>query len=215
MIKKFSALTAVALAAVISIGSPLAASATTFDVAGQALDFSHGDNDGWNYVVDDFITYTNVVTIGSQQIDARLTVTDETNVDDMSAINDSTSGPLSTWILFARPAGSISYKIEFFLAGTNTPAILSNVKLGVQDIDELQYFQADHISESLLSTSPASVLTVQDSTSGVGVPVGQKRFQGEEGSLEQTDEEGWANVVFEDTSEINITVGQGDYTDGE
>jgi|GEM_PF-2337696 len=151
---------------------------TTPCTTGYGNSFPLDDTDEVNFLkATDSLTYTNVATIGGQVIDATVTLTaisgmaeqtflatteaaldrldkcdptapDEARLIEISFDNDSTTG--------VEEEAYFVLGIAFFLGGTSTPAILTNLKLNVEDIDNDQYLEVDNFTSTLLADGRAS-----------------------------------------------------------
>ena len=111
-------------------------SAQTFDVGGRSLNFA-GSGSGSGTSVNSFRNYTNVITINSTQIDARVTLTalSAATVSDL----DSTTNPyaessfLQPTVTISSPGGFATFKVEFFANGQ--PVTLKNFYANTYDLD--------------------------------------------------------------------------------
>ena len=151
---------------------------TTPCTTGYGNSFPLDDTDEVNFLkATDSLTYTNVATIGGQVIDATVTLTsisgmqeqdfsgtdeaaldrldkcdptdpEEAHLIEISFDNDSTSG--------IEEEAYFVLGIAFFLGGTSTPAILTNLKMNVEDIDNDQYLEVDNFTSTLLADGRAS-----------------------------------------------------------
>ena len=140
--------------------------------------FPDADDDEVNFLkATDSLTYTNVATIGGQVIDATVTLTsisgmqeqdfsgtdeaaldrldkcdptdpEEAHLIEIDFDNDSTSG--------IEEEAYFVLDIAFFLGGTSTPATLTNLKMNVVDIDNDQYFEVDNFTSTLLADGRAA-----------------------------------------------------------
>ncbi|MEY3278095.1 MAG: hypothetical protein RLZZ426_581 [Actinomycetota bacterium] len=227
---KFVTLTvAMAVAASGFIATAAPAQATEFDVTGLTFDFKNGTEDiGTNAVVGFSHRYTNVVTVGSQEIDAIITVV---SVDGLDSDDNSSNGPdneidyLDGWdedssqdaginpqidVMNAEsPYGDTTFRLEFVLSGTSTPATLTNVSLYVADIDEYQFAEFSGPQSYELSTETS--LRVKTHSNDSSIPNGTYRFYDwDYTDSESDDEENWASVSYDAFSSIDITVGSFD-----
>lgn len=122
--------------ATLILGTPAFAQ-TGFNLNGQALVFA-GSGTGSGTTVGSFRTYTNIVTIGGQQINGKITLT-ELNGATMSAF-DSTANPYAETNFFqpnltiGTVGGYATFTIDFTDTSGN-PVSLSNLYLNTYDLD--------------------------------------------------------------------------------
>lgn len=104
--------------------------------------------------------------------------------------------------------GFTTFRVDFVAADTNTPVTLTNISIGVVDIDSDQYVQFAGISayEFSSGTSPSTSTELQANE----IPAGSGNWEFKEplgqGS-NSTDEENWVAVEYSSASSITITAG--------
>lgn len=192
----------------------VAAQAITVNLNYAAVAFSNGSTIGSNNpAVGSSYRYSNAATVGSQGIDAIVTLTDKTAAT-ITAIDQGTpsqSAPgsnLNTDTDFTGAGnigGSQTYRIDFVEAGTNTPITLQNVAVVVWDIDAKQYAQFAGITSYKMDSS--SVLTTI-TNNGSTVPAGSYRFHdaGDTNS-NATSQPNWVEVRYAQVNSIQIVLG--------
>lgn len=196
-----------------ALGS-VAAQAITVNLNYAAVAFSNGSTIGNNNpAVGSSYRYSNAATVGSQGIDAIVTLTDKTAAT-ITAIDQGTpsqSAPgsnLNTDTDFTGAnniGGSQTYRIDFVETGTNTPITLQNVAVVVWDIDAKQYAQfAGITSYKMDSTSVLTTITNNGST----VPAGSFRFHdaGDTNS-NATSQPNWVEVRYAEVNSVQIVLG--------
>jgi uncharacterized repeat protein (TIGR02543 family) len=199
--------------ATFSLGS-VAAQAITVNLNYAAVAFSNGSTIGNNDpAVGSSYRYSNAATVGSQGIDAIVTLTDKTDTT-ITAIDQgvpSQSAPgnnLNTDTDFTGAndsGGSQTYRIDFVEANTSTPITLQNVAVVVWDIDAKQFAQFAGISSYKMSSS--SVLTTI-TNNGSTVPAGSYRFH-DAGNTNSsaTSQPNWVEVRYAEVNSIQIVLG--------
>ena len=212
--------------AIASLTVAAPASATTIlDATGKTIKFENVDLNDITGDVGDQILYSNVVEIDGTEVDARVTIVEvteqimDTTVDYFDE-DDADSYPIESRIgIFPddfdpennyTPAdgfeGSMTLKVEFFLAGSVEAVTLENVSFYVKDIDTYQYidvtiptsytFDAETNLEALY---PDDLQEIADGT---------VRFAELNGiSTLSDDQKHWVKVSFNEISSLEYTVG--------
>lgn len=105
--------------------------------------------------------------------------------------------------------GFTTFRIDFVAADTTTPVTLSNISLGVVDIDSNQYVKfagiaAYELSAFVSGLSTATELSATETPSGSGA----WEFKEPSGNSSDSDEEeNWVAVEYSSASSITITAG--------
>lgn len=211
---------AVAASGFVAYTAPAQAT-TSYDVEGLSLDFDNDSplggqaTEGWTR------RYENVITIDGQQIDAIVSAVNTVGLDDdddssdgadnlIGAVDDCCGQDLSPWINVydddSEDFGSLTLRVEFVLAGTNTPVELQNVSIYVTDIDGGQFAEFSGPGSYELSTE--TELTVLTHTDDSSIDNGTIRFA-EQNFYESDseDEPFWAAVKYGSLTSVDITVG--------
>jgi hypothetical protein len=169
--------------------------AVVIDAAHAELSFDNAEDEtiGFNATVGFSHRYSNILTVGSQVIDAVVTVDDVQNIEtyspndpndaitnqlgfldsytDLYATND--LNPTSPkWIILRQrnvyQNGRIPLsrlRIEFFLGNTATPVVLQNFSINSIDIDFMQYVQMTGVMDvTVRSSSPLSIVQIANGT---------------------------------------------------
>jgi gliding motility-associated-like protein len=118
------------------------------DLSGLILVVGTAENVGAEYLK------TNAITINSQVIDAKITITAKSNVSSFTFDNDGSNPErFQSEINSTSSTGSfVDYKLEFFLTGTNTPAALTNFYVTGVDIDGSSSSEKEYIEISNFSS---------------------------------------------------------------
>lgn len=156
--------------------------------------------------------YANAATVGSQGIDAIVTLVSKTDTN-LTVIDQggtpSQSAPannLNSNMTFtgSGTGGSVTYRIDFVEATTNTPITLQNVAIAVWDIDFNQYAQFAGITSYKL----ASNTLLQTLTNTGGIPAGSFRFfDNTNSSSDASDQPNWVEVRYAEINTLQITLG--------
>ena len=185
----------VSLGTVIVAGSLIATTglipsySSSYDVDGQSLSFNSGKLDGSgslvtqadssesagevlgeNTVVGQYVDYYNVITIGGQQIDARVKVTELEDSEgttgtagELEYIDEPDDSPADAnkWINvrldYENGQGNsyVGLQISFFTDLANSPSAvtLQNVKMSTYDLDDYQYVELNNFDRYSVATS--------------------------------------------------------------
>ena len=177
---------------------PASAIIQPIDMTGLTLGFSRGSNTRLNptsgtsfpvptlpYVLPgvngSLNSYPNAVTSNGQSVDVRVTLTAASGMVDFDWMDDnSTSEAGSADYLFdTRPeflptGGAITYRMDFYYAGTTNPVPLENLSIFIGDIDIRQKIEFPGVTSYKMAT--ASPLQVRTNSQDSSVPVGYTRF---------------------------------------
>lgn len=208
---------------VIFMSSTPSYASTNVDVSSGQLNFGadNGTSQTNNIGVGAGLGFSNRYNNVFSGVDAILTVIAVNNIDsddnqangadnliDIVDENDSTTGrSINTRIDITGESptnlqtGSVTYRIDFVQAGTNTAVTLQNIAINVVDIDSNQYVSFSGISAYELSATPATELSV---TSSNGVyefkePLGN--------SSSNSDQENWVLVEYSAANSVTFTMG--------
>jgi uncharacterized repeat protein (TIGR02543 family) len=194
--------------------------------AGAAQAQTVNNNNGWVKFINSAqvtgsnvpYTYANVATIGSQAIDAVLTIANTTSATITSVDQYGTgggsgtlaSGAVEEWInsdlSFSGSGGSVTYHIAFVEHGTSTPITVQNIAISVTDIDHNQYAEFAGVTSYLLSNTTA--LHAQTHSDDASIPAGSYRFWDWNGSNSSAGTQpNWAEVRYESASSLDIVLG--------
>lgn len=186
----------------------------TLDVNGAALNFT-GAGTGTGTSLNSTRTYTNVITIGTEQVDAKVTLTALSNATVSSF--DSTANPYSETHFFqpnisvSSPGGYATFKFEFFDAG-GIPVTLQNVYINTYDLDGAgasasgrQYTDFTNIDAYALSSTSDVTTTVPSAGVTRFVTTVGGNITAATGSDEFNDIR--ARVFYDEFSSISISVG--------
>ena len=223
---------------VLSISMAISAVADTVDVGGESLEFNSGKINGTgslitqpdattasaydigeNLTEDEFVDFYNVVTVGGQQVDARVTVLELVDqegtggtADQIEYLDESDSDPgendylkIQTDYQVGSGNSYAEIRVAFFsdLAGTPEAVTLENIKMSTYDIDSYQYVELDSFDSYSVSTnSTLEVSKVRGSFT---------RFLDTSGSSQsgvESTTKGRATVNFNSASEIVFRVGK-------
>ncbi|MEY3278096.1 MAG: hypothetical protein RLZZ426_582 [Actinomycetota bacterium] len=215
---------AVAASGFIATAAP--AQATEFDVTGLVFDFKNESGDIGEDAIAGFThRYSDVVNVGGQAIDAILTVVSVEGLDwdyeysngadnRMGYVDGSLEDSIEDVIINtqfiimedASPFGQVSYRLEFVLGGTSTPATLTNVHLYVDDIDSYQFadFSTPTSYELASNTNLRALTHADDSTIANGT---YRFYDWDRSKASKEDEENWASVSYDSVSTIDISLG--------
>lgn len=172
---------------------------------GQAAIGSGNPSVGFSYV------YEDAATVGSQGIDAIVTLVNKTDTT-LSVIDQggtpSQSAPAnnlnSSMDFPVSGGGSVTYQIDFVEANTNTPITLQNVAIAVWDIDLNQYAQFAGITSYKL----ASNTLLQTLTNTGGIPAGTFRFfDSTNSNSDASDQPNWVEVRYAEINTLQISLG--------
>lgn len=196
--------------AAFALGST-AAQAITVNLNYAAVAFSNNSDIGVNDpAVGATYRYSNAATVGSQGIDAIVTIIAKTNaaisqVDEGTPSQNAPASNLNTQTTFSTSGGgSQTYRIDFVEAGTNTPITLQNVAIVVWDIDYKQYAQFAGITSYKMDAS--SVLT--PSTNTGSIPAGTYRFHDAGGTNSSASSQpNWVEVRYAEVNTLQIELG--------
>ena len=209
-LKKFvsyAAATAIAVSA-FSVASPAKAT-TVLDATDATIAFLNTDtiyaNPGESQL------YEDVATVDGETLDAVVTVIEEFDdgfIEDLDYYDESDPHePLDIDLFVDGPKGSVSFKIEFFLAGTDTQVTLENLDLNVKDIDTYQYIETENVSGYAFSQD--TVLTALTHADNAEVQADHTRFQELNGlESEFEDQPHWVSIHFNSVTTFNFKVGQ-------
>lgn len=223
---------------VMSVSIATSVSAVTVDVDGQALKFNSGKNNGTgslisqpdgttgpsndigeNLVKDQFVDFYNVITVGGEQVDARVTVLELVDQEgtggtaDQIEFLDESDGDVGendylkvqTDYQIGSGNSYAEIKVAFFsdLAGTPEAVTLENLKMSTYDIDSYQYVELNNFNSYSVSTnSTLEVSKVRGSFT---------RFRDTSGASQSgvdSSTKGRATVNFDSASEIVFRVGK-------
>ncbi|WP_194095141.1 putative Ig domain-containing protein [Marivivens aquimaris] len=186
----------------------------TLDVNGAALSFA-GTGTGTGTSLNSTRTYSNVITIGTEQVDATVTLTALSNAT--VSTFDSTANPYSETHFFqpnisvSSPGGYATFKFEFFDAG-GVPVTLQNVYINTYDLDGAgasssgrQYTDFTNIDAYALSSTSDVTTTVPSAGVTRFVTTVGGNITAATGSDEFNDIR--ARVFYDEFSSISISVG--------
>lgn len=193
-----------------ALGS-VAAQAITVNLNYAAVSFTNGSTDigPSDPAVGSTYRYANAATVGSQGIDAIVTIIDKTSasitvIDEGVPSQSAPGSNLNTQTTFSGSGGSQTYRIDFVEAGTSTPITLQNVAIVVWDIDYRQFAQFAGITSYKMDAS--SVLTPTTNTGGV--PAGSYRFHDAGNSNSSASSQpNWVEVRYAEVNSVQIVLG--------
>jgi hypothetical protein len=96
--------------------------------------------------------------------------------------------------------GSATLRVEFFLAGTETPVTLENIAITTQDVDDGQSIEFVSPSRYFLSSEPATDLTVEVSEENY------KFLSTVNDGSADTEEDHWVIVHYNSADSVTFTV---------
>ena len=218
LVKNVSRSAAAGILSLVLVGSASIA-AFALDVSGITLEFPNPSGDiGDDSPVGTVVTYTGIDSAGSAVIDAKVTVTATSGLDNdddpldgcdnvMDYIDEDPSPDSDTAlspqvdVCDGVGSGSATFRVDFFDTGTTDPATLTNLSVLVKDIDSNQFVTVATPTSYALSASPATELRVTTSASTVtfSEPLGN--------SSSDTDEENWVVMNFDSTNSLTFTIG--------
>lgn len=205
--------------------APAASAVTTLDAAGQFIKFENVDEEDLDGDVGSEYLYSNVVEINGTEVDARITflgmadqawsaTTDEFDDDDEDSysidanmfVYTETYDPEIDYTPADGVKGSISFRIEFFVGGTNEPVILQNVTFYVVDIDSYQYIELDTPSQYTLDAETGLDVFYNSDNSDIGED--KIRFEEINGvSTNSSDQKHWVSILFDEVSSFEYELG--------
>ena len=187
----------------LDFGNPLEATDGTYNLGGNAVDYYSGST----------MHFSNVATLGGQQIDARLSVTSVVGpyqfvgtMPDYSQGYGVPDGDLGyLYQSTAAGTGGINYRLEFFVGDGSFTELydLPYFGLMVYDVDgestqseEVRAYESDGLVGYRLANSAGSVTATREPTS--------VRFTGPGSNRSETDATGAFIMYFANTSTVNL-----------
>lgn len=186
-----------------------AAIAITVNLNYAAVAFGNNSDIGASPSVGFTTRYSNAATVGSQGIDAIVTLINNTNatisvIDEGVPSQNAPANSLNTQTSFGSGGGSQRYQIDFVEAGTNTPITLQNVAIVVWDIDFNQYAQFAGITSYIMASNTALTPITNNGT----VPAGTYRFHDAGGTNSSASSQpNWVEVRYAEVNSIQMDLG--------